>query len=339
MLSELDSGAERRPRCTAARRTASTSMPRPSSRQAKATRFPRRSTSTCTRPTAGFPAVSRSASGSIPCATLFRTTWSRASRSAARTCGSRRTSPPRRSNSTRRVTLWAASRTARWRVPETLPAGTSLRWLTASRTRRSCSWPASSRAVRLRCRVSSEAPSSSSADGPARSFPPARDWTRPWRMPATRRRRASAPSSSRTAESRTQASDNPSRRPSISPISTRTVVNPSSPPLPPLGGRSSTGRSSAVSRVSMVSRWPSTSSAQPRGTGRCAPRCGARASSTVCAASAIAGCFTTRAAPLSVCARRSSLATSSPSWRPRSRSSTSRLSPSRSSRASIRKYL
>ena len=63
-----------RPRATAARRTASTSMPRPSSLQTKAIRLPAPldlERGSC--PAAGLPARRRSASGSMPCATAFRT--------------------------------------------------------------------------------------------------------------------------------------------------------------------------------------------------------------------------------------------------------------------------
>ena len=101
------------PRATATFRTASTSIPRPSSVSTKATRLPRRRTSKRSCPAGGLASAIRSASDSTPWATALRTTCISASRSEASTFASRRTSPPDASNATRLPSVWAASRTDR----------------------------------------------------------------------------------------------------------------------------------------------------------------------------------------------------------------------------------
>src|SRR5262245_28387751 len=84
---------------------------------------------------------------------------------------------------------------------------------------------------------------------------------------------------------------------------------------------------------------PSKASTPARGSGPPDSRCGVRTSSAACAWSAISRCLTTRAAPLSVWARRRRWATRPAEGVSRSSASTSLPSSATSSRASMRKYL
>jgi hypothetical protein len=134
----------------------------------------------------------------------------------------------------------------------------------------------------------------------------------------------------RNARSCWPASAMPSNRMSSSAVSARDGNAGSSAIGCGFAGASSAATAAEIASTSCSSRSISPRCAAPP------PRRGANMSSMACARSAIARCFTTRAAPFSVCAKRSRRCTTSAAGAASSRN-TSRPSASAMSRASMRK--
>ena len=300
----------------------------------------------CPRPVCRPPARARGVS--MPCATALRTTCRNAPLTRVSTCGSSRSSPPRPSNRTRLPSASAASRTARCsavkmrrRRHQPQPFGPAahlvelaldlLDGVGEAAAQRRCS-SAASRGGRGPGRVATAAGRARAqllGQRLGRAVQPVQGLTA-----AAQRREPGV----RLADRVQQLVDVAGRAPGpargdLGRRRSRSAVRR------PAGGGSGRRRAAPARRpaasISSLSR--SSSRISSAGSGAVPSRCGTSTSSNACARSAISGCLTTRAAPLSVCASRSSRATrSGPGcW---SRSSTPALSWSTSSRASIRKY-
>ena len=253
-------------------------------------------------------------------------------------------SPPAGSNSTRFPRACAASRAARASEGKIVPAARSRRWSARSRacasSRSACSMlSARPRSSRSR-QVDSSSPSPRIFGLKAPSVPAARELTCSLIRRASRLARLMPSASCRIAVSRTLPSERLSRTAFTSSTSTRTVSKTSSEEA---RAGAATPRSVGDSRVARLVAIPSArqsnSATLSLDIGFSPFRWGANTLSIEWASSAIAGCLTTRDAPLSVWASRSRLATRSGPAEPCSSCRTPWVMPSRSSRASTRKYL